>query len=136
MKPLFDLILDYVPPPNHLDREKPFSMLTVQIESDSFVGNLYLGRVQSGVVNAGDTLWALDAEGKKVGDGKVKKLFGRKGLERVDLASAGAGQIVSIAGIKNGGVNVTLVSPEGWGEDGPQSLPVSFQAVTFKCPAN
>ncbi|KAK0463177.1 GTP-binding protein TypA [Desarmillaria tabescens] len=115
MEPLFDLILSQVPPPTHLSSDDPFSMLTVQIESDSYVGMLYLGRIQSGQLRVGDTLWALDAEGNKVGDGKVKKIFSRAGLERVERDVAAAGEIVSIAGIKIqagiGGVNVSLVSP-------------------------
>lgn len=123
MTPLFDLIVSHVPPPVHLDRLQPFSMLTVQIEGDSYVGTLYLGRIHTGVLRLGDSVWALDSNGNKVGDGKVKKIFGRKGLERVEKEVAGAGEIVSIAGIKNGGINVTLVHPEGWGEQGPQALP-------------
>ncbi|TFK37816.1 P-loop containing nucleoside triphosphate hydrolase protein [Crucibulum laeve] len=125
MTPLFDLILKHVPAPAHLDRKTPFSMLTVQVEADPYVGALYLGRIQSGVIKVGDTLWAIDEEGNKVGDGKVKKIFGRRGLERVERGEAGAGEIVSVAGIKGGGVNVTLVHPEGWGEAGPQPLPTT-----------
>ncbi|KAH0580217.1 hypothetical protein H2248_001736 [Termitomyces sp. 'cryptogamus'] len=123
MAPLFDLILTHVPPPMHLDRTRPFSMLTVQIESDPYVGMLYVGRIHSGILRVGDVLWALDAEGQKVGEGKVKKIFARKGLERIEKDAAGAGEIVSVAGVKNAGVNVTLVQMEGWGEEGPKPLP-------------
>jgi len=56
MIPLFELILKHVPPPSHLDRTEPFSMLTVQIESDS------LGRVHNGLLKL-DVLWTLDPEG-------------------------------------------------------------------------
>ncbi|KAF5374138.1 hypothetical protein D9615_008881 [Tricholomella constricta] len=129
MTPLFDLILSHVGPPAHLDRTQPFSMLTVQIESDPYVGMLYLGRIHSGVLRVGDSVWAIDAEGNKVGDGKVKKIYGRKGLERVEKDVAGAGEIISIAGIKNGGINITLVHPEGWSEGGPKPLPVTAAAA-------
>jgi predicted membrane GTPase involved in stress response len=131
MTPLFDLIMSHVPPPVHLNRVQPFSMLTVQIESDPYVGTLYLGRIHSGVLRVGDPVWALDSKGNKVGDGKVKKIFGRKGLEKVEKDVAGAGEIVSIAGIKNGGINVTLVHPEGWGAEGPQALPVSYRLLSY-----
>jgi predicted membrane GTPase involved in stress response len=130
MTPLFDLIMSHVPPPVHLDRMQPFSMLTVQIEGDPYVGTLYLGRVHTGVLRVGDPVWALDSNGNKVGDGKVKKIFGRQGLERVEKDVAGAGEIISIAGIKNGGINVTLVHPEGWGEQGPQALPVCYEPLS------
>ncbi|KAF9073831.1 hypothetical protein BDP27DRAFT_1318228 [Rhodocollybia butyracea] len=125
MKPLFDLILSHVPPPTHLNRTEPFSMLTVQIESDSYVGMLYLGRIQSGTLNVGDTLMALDAEGNECGGGKVKKIYSRIGMDRIEKDSAAAGEIVSVAGIKltkGGGVNVSLVSVDGWGEEGPKPL--------------
>ncbi|KAF9443773.1 hypothetical protein P691DRAFT_712806 [Macrolepiota fuliginosa MF-IS2] len=125
MEPLFNLILSHVPAPVHLSSSGPFSMLTVQIETDPYIGVLYLGRVQSGTLNPGDTLWAVDSEGNKVGEGKVKRILGRKGLEREEKDSAGAGEIVSVAGIKGGGVNVTLVHPDGWGETGPQPLPTT-----------
>lgn len=125
--PLLDVIMSHVPAPTHLSRSKPFSMLTVQIEADPYVGTLYLGRVQSGVLRVGDTLHALNAEGQKVGEGKIKKIFGRWGLRRVEKDTAGAGEIVSVAGIKIsvGGVNCTLVHPEGWGPNGPKALPIT-----------
>ena len=131
MTPLFDLIMAHVPPPTHLERSSPFSMLTIQIESDPYVGMLYLGRVHSGVLKVGDNIWALNASGERVGEGKVKKIFGRRGLERIEKDTAAAGEIVSIAGIKfqssiRGGVNVTLIHPDGWGESGPKPLPVCF----------
>lgn len=124
MEPLFDLILSHVPAPTHLTPTGPFSMLTIQIDNDPYLGVLYLGRVQSGTLNLGDTLWAIDSEGNKVGEGKVKRILGRKGLEREEKEIAGAGEIVSVAGIKGGGVNVTLVHPTGWGDEGPKPLPV------------
>ncbi|KAF8175757.1 P-loop containing nucleoside triphosphate hydrolase protein [Pholiota molesta] len=133
MTPLFELIMSHVPAPVHLSRSGPFSMLTVQIEADPYVGMLYLGRIQSGTLRIGDTLLALNSEGQKVGEGKVKKIFGRRGLDRVEKDAAGAGEIISIAGVKcvnngtggGGGVNVTLVHPEGWGPEGPQALPTT-----------
>ncbi|KAJ3736925.1 GTP-binding protein TypA [Lentinula guzmanii] len=125
MTPLFDLILSHVPPPAHLESDGPFSMLTVQIENDSYVGMLYLGRIQSGSLKVGDNILALDADGNECGGGKVKKIFSRIGMDRVEKDSATAGEIVSIAGIKmtkGGGVNVSLVATEGWGEEGPKPL--------------
>lgn len=134
MAPLFDLIMSHVPPPTHLSRTAPFSMLTVQIESDPYVGMLYLGRIQSGSLRIGDTLHALNSEGKKVGEGKVKKILGRRGLDKVEKDVAGAGEIISIAGIKctpgASGVNMTLVRPDGWGPEGPQPLPVSLNHLS------
>lgn len=134
MTHLLDLIVSHVRPPTHLDATAPFKMMTVQIEADSFLGNMYLGRIHSGSLKIGDVLHVLDTEGKKVGDGKVKKICSRLGVERSELTEASAGQIVSIAGIKNGGVNYTLVAAEGWGEEGPKPLPVSASCQQLNVP--
>ncbi|KAJ6590863.1 P-loop containing nucleoside triphosphate hydrolase protein [Mycena sp. CBHHK59/15] len=125
MKPLFDKILEYVPAPQRSRTDNAFSMITIQIESDPYVGTLYLGRVHSGVIRTGDALIAIDPQGVKVGEGRVKKLYVRLGVERVEREEAAAGEIISIAGIKGGGVNVTLVSADErtWPEGGPQPLP-------------
>ncbi|KNZ77656.1 GTP-binding protein TypA/BipA like protein [Termitomyces sp. J132] len=124
MAPLFDLILVHVPPPMHLDHSRPFSMLTIQIGSDPYVGMLYVRRMHYNILRMGDVLCTLDAEGQKVGEGKVKKIFARKGLDRIEKDAAGAGEIVSVAGVKNAGM---LVQMEGWGEEGPKPLPVRYQ---------
>jgi GTP-binding protein len=118
---LFDLILKEVPAPTRLSRDKPFSMLTTQIDHDPYVGMLYLGRVESGMLKVGDKLIALAPDGTKQGEGKVTKIFGRVGLDRAVVEQAGAGEIVSIAGISKGGVNCTLVSVD---EPDPKALPV------------
>ncbi|KAF7378098.1 GTP-binding protein [Mycena sanguinolenta] len=126
MKPLFDMVLEHCPSPS-LSRknEDPFSMITIQIESDPYVGTLYLGRVHSGVLRTGDALIGIDAQGNKVGEGRVKKIYVRVGMERVERDEAGAGEIISIAGIKGGGVNVTLLSADEktWPSGVPQPLP-------------
>ncbi|KAJ7634624.1 GTP-binding protein TypA [Roridomyces roridus] len=126
MKPLFDMILEHCPPPKLARKDTdPFSMITIQIESDPYVGTLYLGRVHSGVLRPGDAVTAIDTQGNKVGEGRVKKIYVRVGMERVEREEAGAGEIISIAGIKGGGVNVTLCSADEkyWAEGGPQPLP-------------
>ncbi|TFK37819.1 hypothetical protein BDQ12DRAFT_723890 [Crucibulum laeve] len=68
MTPLFDRIFKHVSVPAHLNRTSPFSMLAVQVhmETDPYVSALYLGRIQSGVVKVGDTLWAIDEDRNKV----------------------------------------------------------------------
>ncbi|KAJ6482819.1 GTP-binding protein TypA [Mycena vitilis] len=126
MKPLFDMVLEHCPPPKgSRTDDAAFSMITIQIESDPYVGTLYLGRVHSGVLRPGDALIAIDPEGNKVGDGRVKKIYVRVGMERVERDEAGAGEIISIAGIKGGGVNVTLLSADEktWPGGVPQPLP-------------
>ncbi len=90
-------------------------MLTVQIESDSYVGMLYLGRIQSGQLRVGRYSLGARCRRQQSRRRKSQKIFSRAGLERVEREEAAAGEIVSIAGIKIqagiGGVNVSLVSP-------------------------
>ncbi|KAF7368711.1 GTP-binding protein [Mycena venus] len=126
MKPLFDMVLEHCPAPKLSRKEEdPFSMITIQIESDPYVGTLYLGRVHSGVLRPGDALIGVDPQGNRVGEGRVKKIYVRVGMERVERDEAGAGEIISIAGIKGGGVNVTLLSADEktWPDGVPQPLP-------------
>ncbi|KAF8216345.1 hypothetical protein K438DRAFT_1747610 [Mycena galopus ATCC 62051] len=126
MKPLFDMVLKHCPPPRLARGDADgFRMITIQIESDPYVGTIYLGRVHSGVLRVGDALIGIDSEGNKVGEGRVKKIYVRVGMDRVERDEAGAGEIISIAGIKGGGVNVTLLSADEktWPEGGPVPLP-------------
>ena len=110
MVPLLDLILEHVPAPK-VDRAKPFSMLVTQLESDPFVGKCLLGRIQSGQVRVGDMVRALAEDGQVSAEGRIVKLFQRKGLERQAIEEAGAGDIVSIAGLPTATVNATVCAP-------------------------
>jgi GTP-binding protein len=130
MSLLLDTLVEYLPAPTQLDRTKPFSMLIVQIDPDTYVGNMFLGRVESGTVQVGDTLWALDADGNRVGEGKVKKIISRSGLERVERDVAGAGEIISVAGIKGGAVNVTLVAADA-GMDPIKTTPIDPPTISI-----
>ena len=80
---LFELIVKHVPPPSNLNRTTPFSILTVQLP---YVGMLLFSRVHSGILKHGDMLWALHSEGNNV---KVKKIFERRGLERIERVLGG-----------------------------------------------
>lgn len=111
MKCVLDMILGEVPPPD-FDRTRPFSMLVTQLESDPYVGKCYLGRIASGTIKVGDKIRALNSDGVETGEGKVVKLFARDGLERVAINEAGAGDIISIAGLSAATVNSTLCAGE------------------------
>ncbi|KAJ9064308.1 hypothetical protein DSO57_1032026 [Entomophthora muscae] len=110
MQPLLDMMLDYVPAPK-ADRSLPFQMLVTQLDSNPFLGKCYLGRIHSGRVKVGDGLRCLTAEGAVAEEGRVTKIFLQAGLEKVVVEAAGAGDIVSIAGLSKAGVNTTLCAP-------------------------
>ncbi|KAJ3390978.1 hypothetical protein HDU84_006650 [Entophlyctis sp. JEL0112] len=110
--PLLDTIIESVPAPK-ADRSAPFSMLVTQIESNSYLGKCYLGRIHSGVVRTGDRIKSLDnTTGNVAVEGRCTKMLVRRGLEQYPVDIAGAGDIVSIAGLDGSYVNHTICAPE------------------------
>lgn len=107
MEPLFQGILKHVPTPKG-DPDAPFRMLVTQIESDAFFGKCLIGRVVDGSVKAGDSVKALDEEGKVIEETKVLKLLRRRGMNRFVIDQAISGDIVSLAGFSTASVNATL----------------------------
>jgi GTP-binding protein len=91
------------------------------MENDPYVGKCYLGKIQSGVLRVGDKIKALDGDGNVTCEGKCTKILLRKGLDRTSVSEAGAGDIISIAGLDQALVNHTLCAPEV-----SEPLPVIF----------
>ncbi|KAH9276361.1 GTP-binding protein TypA/BipA [Batrachochytrium salamandrivorans] len=109
--PLLDKIVEVLPSPK-VNRSDPFSLLVTQIENDTYVGKCYLGKIQSGVIRVGDSIKSLDVDGKMVMEGKCTKIIQRSGLDMASIQEAGAGDIVSLAGIENTRVNHTICAPQ------------------------
>ncbi len=97
LAPLLDAILEYVPPASGqadaLLRVQPFNLAY-----DNFLGRLAISRIYDGTIKTGDEVVVKNKEGEMY-RGKITKLFTFRGLEREDVASASAGDIVMIAGI-------------------------------------
>ena len=111
---LLDAIVDHVPPPRVLGgADEEFKMLVTQIERDTFVGKLALGRVSSGRVAVGTPIQVMDREGQVLETGKVTKLLARRGLGPVVVDEAEAGDIVQIAGLDKPRPTNTIMAPEG-----------------------
>lgn len=111
MNPLLQTICEHIKPPQ-VDETAPFSMLVTQIESDAFFGKCLIGRVQSGTVKPGDSVKALDEDGKVIENTKILKILRRRGMNRFVIDEAVAGDIVSVAGFAQATVNSTLCAPE------------------------
>ena len=107
MAPLFDLICDYVPSPK-VDKEKPFSMLVTLIENNPFLGRVVTGRVMSGTVKTNQSVKALDLESKHVENFRVTKILAFRGIDRLPLDVAEAGDIISVAGMTEATVSNTI----------------------------
>jgi GTP-binding protein len=107
MAPLFDLICDYVPAPK-VDKTKPFSMLVTLIENNPFLGRVVTGRVMSGTVKTNQNVKALDLESKHVENFRVTKILAFRGIDRLPLDVAEAGDIISVAGMTDATVSNTI----------------------------
>jgi GTP-binding protein len=114
LAPLFDLIVDHVPPPAVATNiDKPFRILNVLIESDPFLGRLLTGRIESGKAVPGMAIKALDRSGKQIEQGRITKVLAFRGLKRQPIdEGADAGDIVAIAGMSKATVADTLCALE------------------------
>jgi len=104
---LFDKVVEVVPAPD-VDADGPFRMLATTLESDPFLGRVLTGRIAAGVLRANATLQALDRDGARIERVRVTKVQAFRGPDRVEVAAAHAGDIVSIAGFPTATVADTL----------------------------
>ncbi|MCP1334829.1 translational GTPase TypA [Futiania mangrovi] len=115
LKPLFDLIVRHVPAPaqaTDTHTQKPFRMLVSALEADPFLGRLLIGRIEDGAVVGNMQARALDRDGTVLERARVTKVLAFRGLERVPVERAEAGDIVAVAGFSNASVAHTLGAPE------------------------
>ena len=110
--PLFETIVEHVPPPPH-DAAGTFQMLVSTIDYSNFLGRMAIGRIERGTVKLGETVHLLPVDHEKKGQpGRVTKLFGFEGLERVELTEASAGEIVALAGLDGVEIGLTITDAE------------------------
>jgi GTP-binding protein len=110
MTPLFEAIVSNVAPPE-VDQDGPFQMQISALDYNSYVGVIGVGRVKRGVAKLNQPVKIIDREGK-VRSGRIQKIMGYLGLERVDVEEARAGDIVCITGIDELNISDTLCDPE------------------------
>ena len=110
LNPLFDLILRHVPPPV-ADKTGAFKMLATTLEYDPYVGRILTGRIHTGIAKVNMAVKAMTRDGKLIEDGRLTKLFAFRGLDRVPVESAEAGDIIAIAGLTGPTVADTICEP-------------------------
>ncbi|MBV9929742.1 MAG: translational GTPase TypA [Alphaproteobacteria bacterium] len=110
LTPLFKAIVDHVPAPD-ANPEGPFRMLATLLDRDPFLGRILTGRIESGRLDVNMPIKALDVAGAEVEAGRATKVFAFRGLERVPVERAEAGDIVAIAGLTKATVSNTLAEP-------------------------
>lgn len=110
MTPLFETIVDIVEPPK-VDVDGPFQMQISSLDYNSFVGVIGVGRIQRGSVKTNTPVAIIDKDGNKR-NGRILKIMGYHGLERVDVESAQAGDIICITGIDSLNISDTICDPQ------------------------
>ncbi len=110
LSPMFQTIVDHVPAPS-ADPDGPFKFLVTLLDRDNFLGRILTGLIFSGSIKLNAPIHALDPDGKIVEQGRASKILAFRGLERVPVEEAGAGDIISIAGLTNATVANTICDP-------------------------
>jgi GTP-binding protein len=108
---MYDLVLRHVPPPA-LDHDAPFAMTASILEYDNFLGRVLTGRVEQGRAKLNMPVKVLRADGSVVETGRLTKLLSFRGLERVPVDEAEAGDIVAVAGLTDATIPDTIGAPE------------------------
>ena len=117
MRPLFDAILRHVPPPVG-DVTKPLQLQITTLDYSDFLGRIIIGRVHNGVIRQGQNASLIKDDGS-LKKGRISKLLGFEGLQRVDIAEASAGDLVAVAGFDDVNIGETIACP-----DEPKALPL------------
>jgi len=109
MQPLFKTIVEHCPPPD-VDVDGPLQLQITLLDYSSYVGAIGIGRIKRGTIKRGMTVTVVSREGKQRSE-KITQILGFHGLTRVEVESAGAGDIVAFAGISEPKVSDTLCDP-------------------------
>ncbi|MGB0750308.1 MAG: translational GTPase TypA, partial [Gammaproteobacteria bacterium] len=109
MHPLLDAIVEQVPPPP-VDSQGPFQMQISSLDYSSYVGAIGIGRIQRGSVKTNTPIRLVDRDGKQR-DARILQVMRSRGLERVQVDLASAGDIVAINGIEGIRISDTLCDP-------------------------
>ncbi len=112
LSPLFDTIVKHVPPPPS-DAAGSFQMLVSTIDYSNYLGRLAIGRIERGTARVGDVVHLLPVDHTLKGaPGRITKLYGFEGLDRIEVQSAVAGEIVALAGLDGVEIGLTITDPE------------------------
>ncbi len=110
MTPLFQMIVDRVPPPE-VDVDGPFQMQISALDYSSYVGVIGVGRISRGKIKPGSQVKVVSADGK-VRQGKLLQVMGHLGLERIEVEEASAGDLVCITGLDQLYISDTVCHPD------------------------
>ncbi len=109
MTPLFQVIVDHVEPPK-VDVEGPFQMQVSQLDYNSYVGVIGVGRITRGSIESNTPVTVVDRDGGRR-NGRILQIMGFHGLERVERERAQAGDIIAFTGLEQLNISDTLCDP-------------------------
>ena len=130
MKPLFDLVLRHVQPPQV--EEGQFRLLGTIIEANNYLGRIITGRITSGTVKPNQAVKVLDRDGNLIESGRITKVLAFRGLERQPVEEAEAGDIVALAGLPNATVAMTICDPSVEAPLAAQPIDPPTLSMTFR----
>jgi len=117
LQPLFDTIVDHVPPPEG-DPDAPLQLQVTTLDYDSHQGRFAIGRVRRGAIRPGDSVVRISRTGQQTGPFKVVAVYTYQALARVGVECAMVGDIVALTGVADVAISDTLADPSA-----PEALP-------------
>lgn len=130
MTPLFQMIVDHTPPPP-VDLDGPLQLQVSALDYSSYTGVIGIGRIRRGTLAKNQSVAVIDAEGK-TRRGKIQQVFGFHGLERIEMSSASAGDIITFTGLDPLKISDTVCAPEAVEALPPLTVDEPTIAMTFQ----
>ena len=107
--PILDTIIEHVPPSSG-SVDNPLQLQVFTLDYDNFVGKIGIARIFNGKIRKNENVTLVKADGEKV-NGRISKLIGFHGLQRIDIDEAVSGDIIAVAGFETLDVGDTLADP-------------------------
>ena len=130
MNSLFERVIEHVPAPT-IETDENFRMLVTTMEYDPFLGRILTGRITSGSIKPNSIVKSLTIDGEAKEEGRITKVLAFRGLERVPLEEASAGDIIALAGLSKTTVADTILDPAAQAPLHAEKIDPPTIAVTF-----
>ena len=111
LRPLFDAIVEHVPPPMG-SADEPLQILVANLDSSDYLGRIAIGRIFNGQVKIGDEVAICTPSHPEARKAKITKLFSFDGLKRIEIDNAAAGDIICLAGMPDITIGETVTEVE------------------------
>lgn len=105
-EPLFKEIIDFIPAPE-VDADEPLQILVSNLDRDNYQGKYTIGRIERGKISPGQSVAIINPDNSKSA-GRIDKIFVYKGLQRIEVDNASAGEIVALTGIPDAHIGSTV----------------------------